>query len=424
MRYKDIKLVEKEVPSDDKLNNLPYRDDGKPAPPEAAVLGGTPVGRICYGLKRSARPTVSWRNKSMMIKSAEEFMKMYPQHEAAIRACMTKYGLEGTSDTNGSSDKGKKGPGKNQGNKGDGPGSSDKGDGTGSSDKGDGTGTGDKDGKGKIPGFTPPTGGKVDGTDKGTGDKPGDGTGNKKPGSGSSDLDNDIKEFEKAIENGEFKKAQEMLDSNPELNKTIDQQSKDDLNKVLTPPVEKPKKTDDKKDDQDDFDKDEKDDFDKDEKDDEFPNQVVVPNLPDNKKPDNTSDDEAKKKAEEAAEAQRKADALAKEEAEAKAAADKAKKEADEKAAREAKEKADRLKQERIQRQKEADELRKAEEAQAEADALAKKKAEEEAAAAKAEADRLEQQRLDQIEKERKEKEKPGDDTDSAPNVIQLPDFS
>ena len=68
MRYKDIKLVEKEVPSDDKLNNLPYRDDGKPAPPEAAVLGGTPVGRICYGLKRSARPTVSWRNKSMMIK--------------------------------------------------------------------------------------------------------------------------------------------------------------------------------------------------------------------------------------------------------------------------------------------------------------------------------------------------------------------
>ena len=179
MRYKDIKLVEKEVPSN--LGNLPYKDDGKPAPPEAAVLGGTPVGRICYGLKRSARPTVSWRNKSMMIKSAEEFMTMYPQHEAAIRACMTKYGLGGTSDKNGLSDKGKKGDGDQAGNKGDGPGSGDKGDGTGSSDKGDGTGTGDKDGKGKIPGYTPPTGGQGGGDDKGDGDKPGDGTGNKKP---------------------------------------------------------------------------------------------------------------------------------------------------------------------------------------------------------------------------------------------------
>ena len=103
MKYKDIKIVEAEPQS---------------------VLGGTPVGRICFGLKQSSRPVTSWRNKSMMIKGAEEFIKRYPEHEAEIRACMTKYGLGG--------------------NKGTGSGSSDKGTGSGSGDKGTGSGSGDK----------------------------------------------------------------------------------------------------------------------------------------------------------------------------------------------------------------------------------------------------------------------------------------
>jgi hypothetical protein len=230
MKYKDIKIVEAEPQS---------------------VLGGTPVGRICFGLKQSSRPVTSWRNKSMMIKGAEAFIKRYPEHEAEIRACMTKYGLGGNKGTgSGSSDKGTgsgsgdKGTGSGSGDKGTGSGSGKSGDGTGSSDKGDGTGTGNKDGKGKIPGYTPPTGGKGGGTDKGTGDKSGDGSAQSGTGTG---VVNSAKEFNDAIKKGNYKKAQEILDTNPKLNNITDQETKDLLDKKLNPKKVEPKKVEPKK---------------------------------------------------------------------------------------------------------------------------------------------------------------------------------
>jgi len=214
MKYKELKIVEKITKS-----TTGYGD-----PPDDLCRSVTNImAKDDEGDKILARQSV------------KDFLSHHPEWTDYLNACLQGKKGDGNLDTPGiGPGTGKVGDGSSSGNKGDGKGGGD-GKGTGKGNKtGDGTGKGDDKGAGtgNIPGFTPPSdGSKKDG-------KPG----GKNDGGAASDLVGKQKEFGQAIKDGDYEKAQGILDANPELKNVIDKEVIKDLEKALNPPVVKPDK--------------------------------------------------------------------------------------------------------------------------------------------------------------------------------------